>query len=476
MKRKKGKGLRLLMILMLIAGLLPTERIQAAGAGGIEFQIEGDAWTSYEGMKAQDSSFEIYVKPDGDADYVTFQELLDQGRIIKHSDSQYEFDSSITSIRVYITMNTDKYMLMSGIGIGEEHATTIDIASGTQFIQLDKKSVTVTWSYEKDKLGEDAFLEHGKAEIIAIEGISDFRDIPFANNPGDDKGGHIAVEPGRKVTVKLTPDYGYQLKSVALNGTTLVPDDDNMSVFTFRMPDTNVHFQGIFEKTADTISLKESGSTVKNISIENGYNAAASGTLQMDVTDNHSYDTKEAQKLVEGAISAKAVDFTLNQVVSKGNGENWEKNITEFEKPITLKLALDDYDPNMEYEIVRNHEGILTVLDTTVENGTISFDTNQFSTYVIVAKNKGKDKENNTPLQSGTNEPSDTSANVSPAAQNSTPVNNIPTQNGTPVSSNAKAVSPVTGDDMPVHIYMVLVVCMVAFGVINIRRKKNHSV
>lgn len=111
MKRKKGKGLRLLLILILLAGLLPTERIQAAGAGGIEFQIEGDAWTSYEGMKAQDSSFEIYVKPDGDADYVTFQELLDQGRIIKHSDSQYEFDSSITLIRVYITMNTDKYIL-----------------------------------------------------------------------------------------------------------------------------------------------------------------------------------------------------------------------------------------------------------------------------------------------------------------------------------------------------------------------------
>ena len=196
----------------------------------------------------------------------------------------------------------------------------------------------------------------------------------------------------------------------------------------------------------------------------------------MDVTDNHSYDTKEAQKLVEGAVSAKAVDFTLNQVVSKGNGENWEKNITEFEKPITLKLALDDYDPNMEYEIVRNHEGILTVLDTTVENGTISFDTNQFSTYVIVARNKGKDRENNTPLQSGTNEPSDTSANVSPAVQNNTPVNNIPTQNGTPVSSNAKAVSPVTGDDMPVHIYMVLAACMAALGAINVWRKKNHSV
>ena len=69
---------------------------------------------------------------------------------------------------------------------------------------------------------------------------------------------------------------------------------------------------------------------------------------------------------------------------------NWETGITEFEKPITLSLALKDYDANYDYTVVRNHNGKLTALDTTAINGTVSFATNQFSTYVIVKKEKSK--------------------------------------------------------------------------------------
>ena len=66
--------------------------------------------------------------------------------------------------------------------------------------------------YDRQTYGEDAYLEHGKAQVVAVEGVYDLYSIPFANNPGDEKGGHIAVEAGKQVTVRLTPDYGYQLK------------------------------------------------------------------------------------------------------------------------------------------------------------------------------------------------------------------------------------------------------------------------
>lgn len=44
-------------------------------------------------------------------------------------------------------------------------------------IQIDKKSetLTVTWAYDSDSFGADAYLEHGKAQITAIEGVSDFQ-------------------------------------------------------------------------------------------------------------------------------------------------------------------------------------------------------------------------------------------------------------------------------------------------------------
>ena len=59
----------------------------------------------------------------------------------------------------------------------------------TYIIQVDPIIHTITWGYSEEPYGADAYLEHGRATVIAIEGINDFHDIPFANNPGDDKGG-----------------------------------------------------------------------------------------------------------------------------------------------------------------------------------------------------------------------------------------------------------------------------------------------
>ena len=106
------------------------------------------------------------------------------------------------------------------------------------------------------------------------------------------------------------------------------------------------------------------------------------------MSDTANYDTTDAEKLVEGAQSAQAIDLQLDHIVSKGNGSNWESPVTEFEKPVTLFLSLDEYDSDYDYTVVRNHNGILQALDTTVKDGTITFETNQFSTYVIVKKQK----------------------------------------------------------------------------------------
>ena len=69
--------------------------------------------------------------------------------------------------------------------------------------------------------------------MVAVEGVDDLYNIPFASNPGDEKGGHIAVEAGKQVTVRLTPDYGYQLTGVTLNGGVTLAPQAEVSTFTF---------------------------------------------------------------------------------------------------------------------------------------------------------------------------------------------------------------------------------------------------
>ena len=249
--------------------------------------------------------------------------------------------------------------------------------------------------------------------MVAVEGVYDLYSIPFANNPGDEKGGHIAVEAGKQVTVRLTPDYGYQLKGVSLNGGVTLAPQAEVSTFTFTMPDTNVHFKGIFTQTQDEINT--TGTKVSSASVENGANAAPSGNLRLTVADSNE-DTTNALAQVANAVSAEAVNLTLDQIVSKGNGNSWETPVTQFSQPVKMKLKVADYDTAAGYAVVREHDGNLTNLPTSVsEDGTLTFETNQFSTYFIVKTAKKADNGN-----AKTEKSSNTSSTTASSAAGST--------------------------------------------------------
>lgn len=354
----------------------------------IRLQLEGDACNSFADMVSK--NIQIYVSKDGGS---SFSPLTD---LNTNSTKEYVFEADVTSIQFYVSCDETKYSLQfpgkSG-DAGKSAQTAIALnAAGTQHIQIDQSVRTITWAYDSQTYGEDAYLEHGKAQVVAVEGVDDLYSIPFANNPGDEKGGHIAVEAGKQVTVRLTPDYGYQLKGVSLNGGVTLAPQDEVSTFTFTMPDTNVHFKGIFKQTQDEINT--SGTKVSSASVENGANAAPSGNLRLTV-ENSDANTTNALAQVENAVSAEAVNLTLNQIVSKGNGNSWETPVTQFSQPVKMNLKVADYDTAAGYEVVREHDGNLTKLPTSVsEDGTLTFETNQFSTYFIVKTAKKADNGN----------------------------------------------------------------------------------
>ena len=383
---------------------------------GMELILEGNAKEKFDEMIATgNDANNIYVKVNDEASYQKISELT-QGstpQVTVSQDGRYQFADSVKKVSLYVKYDTN-YMVQfmpdaAGMGFSENAPLVLD-GSGSQHIQIDKKVNTITWAYDDVRYGKDAYLEHGTAEIIAVNGtpVAQLPKDPdnFAANAGNKDGGHFAADPGAKITIKLTPDYGYQLSGVQLNGGATLEAQKDVSTFTFTMPDTSVHFKGIFTKSEDAVVT--TGNTVKNAAIANGANATNSGNLELKVSDNTNYNTAAATALVSDAVAAEAVDLSLNQVVSKGNGTNWETGITEFENPITLSLALKDYDANYDYTVVRNHNGKLTALDTTAINGTVSFATNQFSTYVIVKKEKSKTPVYSTEANAGAGAPQTT--------------------------------------------------------------------
>lgn len=382
---------------------------------GVSLQFEGNAWSSYQNMKLY-AGLELYVNPDNTG-FVTLTDLLNQNKAaFDESGMVCLLDESVTSVSVYAQLEKkDEYEIQfhgatQAVGTSEDTAITVN---GTQHIQIDRKCLTVTWAYD-DTYGEDGRIEHGTAEIIKINGqdVSQMTFSNFANNPGDKSGGHLAVKRDDVVTIKLIPDYGYQLSGASINGVTLAPQTE-VSTFTFKMPDTNVHFKGIFTQTSDEINT--SATKVSSASFENGANAAPSGNLRLTVADSNE-DTTNALAQVANAVSAEAVNLTLDQIVSKGNGNSWETPVTQFSQPVKMKLKVADYDTAAGYEVVREHNGNLTKLTTSVsENGTLTFETNQFSTYFIVKTAKKADNGN-----AKTEKSSNTSSTTASSAAGST--------------------------------------------------------
>lgn len=384
---------------------------------GVSLQFEGNAWSSYQDMKLY-AGLELYVNPDNTG-FVTLTDLLNQKKAaFDESGMVCLLDESVTSVSIYAQLaKTDEYEIQfygaQTAGTSEDTAITVN---GTQHIQIDRKCLTVTWAYD-DTYGEDGRIEHGTAEIIKING----QDVPqmtfsdFANNPGDKSGGHLAVKRDDVVTIKLIPDYGYQLSGASINGVELEALDNQVSTFTFTMPDTNVHFKGIFKQAQDEINT--SGTKVSSASVENGANAAPSGNLRLTVEDSDA-NTTNALAQVENAVSAEAVNLTLDQIVSKGDGTNWENPVTQFDQPVKMKLQVADYDTAAGYEVVREHNGNLTKLTTSVsENGTLTFETNQFSTYFIVKTAKKADN-GNAKTEKGSNTSSTTASSAAGSTAN----------------------------------------------------------
>lgn len=382
---------------------------------GVSLQFEGNAWSSYQNMKLY-AGLELYVNPDNTG-VVTLTDLLNQNKAaFDESGMVCLLDESVTSVSIYAQLEKkDEYEIQfhgatQAVGTSEDTAITVN---GTQHIQIDRKCLTVTWAYD-DTYGEDGRIEHGTAEIIKINGqdVSQMTFSNFANNPGDKSGGHLAVKRDDVVTIKLIPDYGYQLSGASINGVTLAPQTE-VSTFTFKMTDTNVHFKGIFTQTSDEINT--SATKVSSASFENGANAAPSGNLRLTVADSNE-DTTNALAQVENAVSAEAVNLTLDQIVSKGDGTNWENPVTQLDQPVKMKLQVADYDTAAGYEVVREHNGNLTKLTTSVsENGTLTFETNQFSTYFIVKTAKKADNGN-----AKTEKSSNTSSTTASSAAGST--------------------------------------------------------
>ena len=149
-----------------------------------------------------------------------------------------------------------------------------------------------------------------------------------------DMGGTYYVQENATVTVKLIPDYGYQVYSAVLNDTTnLTPDSSITSQFSFTMPATNIHFSGKFEPSTGDVVENNAGTVVSGGTVGNGAAIAESGDAKVtlssantsaSIPNNATLGTGETQ---DNSLRVQSVDITTEQIVYQENTTSYEFTI-----------------------------------------------------------------------------------------------------------------------------------------------------
>ena len=330
---------------------------------------------------------------------------------------------------VYIDKNMDNTFAADEIETpGENNVYEISLEAAEKYNILIRKhasdDATLSWTYIKDENDpeQDNLVEHGKVYVkeikrdgkILIGGVEYDKDgsllldkngCPFydiwkwqdINAEFYSSHSDIIARNGDEVTLLLIPTYGYQLKSTSINGQEVAPQEE-MSTFKVTL-NGNLHFSSIFEKADNVTAVK--AKEVSAATIADGENAADSGNLSLTVKNNTKYDTDVTSAVKLGADETiqkiASLDMTLDNIVSKGSkNEYWTKNISSFKDAITVGLTLKDVTlaQGESLAVIRDHEGKLTSLDAKYDAAgkTLTFPTNQFSTYTIV-KIVEKEKE-----------------------------------------------------------------------------------
>lgn len=306
-------------------------------------------------------------------------------------------------------------------------------------------------------LKENELLKHGS---IAIIGIKDADGTPVELKDIDQSASHGygSIVPGSEITLRVAPEYGYQLDSITINGQSLTPSADT-STYTYTMPDANVHICGIFTKKEDQTELKTD--KVKNALIQLAENEITSGNSRLTIKD--AVLTQQQQEAFEKATGDYQIvgyfDIKLAQILYKNSAADlWVNDIAALKNPAKVSLQ---FGTDMEVEgndlivIHENSDGTYEVIPASFDSATktVMFQTKGFSNYAVAYKKSDtttEDSTKETTTESTTEDPSKTTTKDTTEAT---------TSGTTEATKDAVTASPKTGDDLnlPVLCVMMLV-------------------
>jgi LPXTG-motif cell wall-anchored protein len=205
--------------------------------------------------------------------------------------------------------------------------------------------------------------------------------------------GSLTLPGNAQITMRVVPDYGYQVTSVN-GGSNFTTTNSGVSEFTVTVADgTAGYFQAEVTRVDDEVLANSDKVSSGTIEIAN--NEINSGTVQLSVDDVEltSDKIKEFNEAAGSNLKINSyLDINLNKVLYKGTADDvWSEQIHHLNNKALITLQLEEGVDVSNLVIVHNIDDgdefeIIEIESYDPETNTITFYTNSFSNYAIATK------------------------------------------------------------------------------------------
>ncbi|MBQ3475406.1 MAG: hypothetical protein IJH20_04485 [Bacilli bacterium] len=209
--------------------------------------------------------------------------------------------------------------------------------------------------------------------------------------------GGLTLPGEATVTMRVVPEYGYQVTSVN-GGSNFTTTDDGVSEFTVTVHHGEAgYFQATVEAVEDEVIANATEVTEGTVEIDS--NEIDSGTVQLTV-DNVDLDEDKIKDFENAANGNKILtyfDINLMQVLYRGTADSvWSNQIHRLDSEATISLKLDEGIDINDVVFVHNIDDgdefeIIEIDSWDPKTRIVTFKTNSFSNFAIAEKpaNKG---------------------------------------------------------------------------------------
>ena len=208
------------------------------------------------------------------------------------------------------------------------------------------------------------------------------------------------IAAGETVNVTILPEQGYQYQkdTLNINGQVIentIPGTDR-GTYTFTMPANAGHICAGFAKTSDIVSVTNENIASANLANTDGVITNGNAKLQIASATVSEEDAAKIASAAGDHTVADTLDIDLYEAVIKNYDptsqvqDSWDKELHELDSPVAISVGLgESLRGGSSYEVVRVHGGVAEVLTDTqydAQTGTLTFQTDKFSTYAILKK------------------------------------------------------------------------------------------